>query len=112
MPFCQNCGYEYRDEVTECFDCGADLVKKYISPKDTLRDVDWVKLSRLPGTVYAEMVKGALDESNIPCVVLKSFFSSALIGQSTGLLGYESTILVPKDCVALAENIVLGMVEE
>jgi hypothetical protein len=112
MPFCPNCGYEYLDEITECFDCGADLVATYRSQEEALSEVEWVKLSKLPGTVYADMLKSALDENEIPSVMLKSFFSSALVGQSTGLIGYDTIVLVPKECVANAENIMQGMMDE
>ena len=112
MPFCPECGYEYNADITECFDCGADLVEKYRTADEMYADVEWVRLYRLPGTVYAEMLKNALQNNDVPCVLLKSFFTSALVGQSTGLIGYDSTILVPKEHVAAAEHIARGMVEE
>ncbi|MCA9743338.1 MAG: DUF2007 domain-containing protein [Deferribacteres bacterium] len=111
MPFCPDCGYEYRDEITECFDCGAELVANYRPPEDNYGTTEWVKISKLTGTVLAEMVKSALEAHEIPCVVLKSFFSSALIGQSTGLIGFESVIVVPKEHLAEAEHIVEGMTD-
>jgi hypothetical protein len=111
VPFCPRCGYEYLDDVTECFDCEADLVQRYISPDEALSGLDWVKIQKLPGTVLADMIKSALEANGIPCVILKSFFSSALVGQSTGLIGYDSTLLVPRECQSDAENIIQGMVE-
>lgn len=109
MPFCPNCGYEYEEYISECFDCGSDLVEQYRAPEASLQDVEWVKLSKIQGTVFAEMAKSALEKNNIPCVIQKSFFSSALGGASTGLSGYETILLVPKECLSEAETIVNGM---
>jgi hypothetical protein len=68
--FCPRCRYEYKSGILVCPDCGEDLVEKL--PKEAEEpnsDTSFVPLPNLPGRVYAEMVKGALEKRGIPCFI-------------------------------------------
>lgn len=70
MPFCPNCKFEYKEEVQICPDCGAVLVEKLPEqPPETLKPITYVFLKDLPSRLYAEMLKEALEEEGIPCMV-------------------------------------------
>jgi hypothetical protein len=60
-------------------------------------EIKWVPLHPLPGVIYAEMVKEALEKRGIPCVLKRDFFTSADLTwlANTGA-GLETRILVPK----------------
>ncbi len=68
MPFCPNCKYEYEPGVTICPDCGAALVDKLPEEAEP-EPVKYVYLRDVPSRLYAEMLKGALEEKEIPCFI-------------------------------------------
>ena len=66
--FCPKCRCEYEEGIENCSDCKEKLVDKL--PQDEQKipdDLKFVPLPNLPGRVYAEMVKGALEKRGIPC---------------------------------------------
>ena len=69
MPFCPDCKYEYEPEVKICPDCGAVLVDKLPEHPADQEPVKYVFLKDVPSRLYAEMLKGALEEKGIPCFV-------------------------------------------
>ena len=93
MGFCPECRVEYLPEITECPDCGAKLVDHL----PDIPDVEWVALPSVPGIVYAQMIKGALDKLDIPSYV-QSLWSSGGLGviSSTSMPGVTAKVMVPK----------------
>jgi len=69
MPFCPNCKYEYEQGVAICPDCGEDLVESLPEPEALQEPIKHVFLRDVPSRLYAEMLKGALQNQGISCVV-------------------------------------------
>ena len=85
--FCPKCQYEYTDQVYICPDCNLKLVAQLPAEKEA--DVSYVRfvpLPNLPGRIYAEMVKGALEKQNIP-----SYIQAAGIGNAYQFSGTFQT---------------------
>lgn len=102
MPFCPNCRYEYEDGVVVCSDCNEQLVDTLPYDLDALykKDVEWVAVRVLPGTVYAEMVQEVLDQERIPSRIRKTFMGAAIGTTGTGAIsGMDTTLLVPQQYV-------------
>lgn len=109
MPFCPLCRYEFVEGVEQCADCLVDLVEKLPAdqePKETFR---WVPLHSLPGPVYAEMIKEALEKQAIPCIIRKDFLSSAYGAQGTNTGGLETLLYVPEERQQESEGILNQM---
>lgn len=95
--FCPVCRYDYNPEIRVCPDCGEELIDK-LPPEEeeVVSDVSFVPLPNLPGRVYAEMVKGALEERNIPCYIRAKGVGDAY--QFPGTTPMDGTQLyVPED---------------
>ncbi len=72
----------------------------------------WVPLHSLPGVVYAEMVKEALEKNGIPCVMQKDFFTGAHLVYPTNTgAGLETILLVPEDRAQDAARILERMLD-
>ena len=69
MPFCPDCKYEYEPGVTVCPDCGAALVDRLPEQPTDQEPVKYIFLRDVPSRLYAEMLKGALEEKEIPCFI-------------------------------------------
>ena len=98
MPYCPQCRYEYLPEINKCPDCGADLVDELPEFRSSLKDIKWVALKPLPGTIYAKMVAEVLDQRQIPNYI-QSLFGSGGLGIVTGgdFPGASAKIHVPED---------------
>jgi hypothetical protein len=99
--FCPQCRYEYIDTVWICPDCGQKLVD-HIPEEDTqMVDVEkhirFVPLPDLPGRVYADMVKGALETRGIPCYVQPDGAGGVLRASGTGFPASSVQLYVPED---------------
>ncbi len=63
--------------------------------KDT--DKPWVVLRIVAGDITAEMLRGALENADIPCEIKRSMLASGLGAHSLSLAGNQATLLVPGD---------------
>ncbi len=108
MPLCPECGYEYKEGVRECPDCHRALVKdlKQEAPRD---NIELVPLHSLPGIVYAEMVKEALEKAGIKSVIKTDDLTAGLLAKGAGAAGDNCQILVDKRDKKRAEAILHSM---
>jgi hypothetical protein len=103
MAFCPECKYEFVKGIDTCPDCQVELVDAL--PDEYHPDINWVELHRFPGSIYAEMLKEALENNNIRCLLRKDPFSSAYSIQGTESGGLETTAFVPEYAAGKAKTI-------
>lgn len=113
MPFCPECKYEYHPETSECPDCGRRLVDRLpeieqesLNPKGRFKS-----LPSLPGRVYAELVKGALEAKGIPCYIRSDGIIDTLGISGTGPLNRGAKLFVPEDRYEECLQIQHGMLD-
>lgn len=109
MPFCPNCRDEYVAGIKLCAECQLELVDEL--PQERHTNVKWALLHALPGPVYAEMVKEALENEGIPCLIQKDALASAYGTQGTGMGGAETTLFVPEDRIEESKRILFQMLD-
>ena len=95
--FCPKCHCEYEAGIRVCSDCDEKLVEKLPQEEEDVPvGIKFVPLPNLPGRIYAEMVKGALEEREIPCYLRGEGVSDAY--QFSGNLPLSGVKLyVPED---------------
>jgi len=95
--FCPKCQYEYTDQVYVCPDCEIKLVEELPTEnKEIVSHIHFVPLPNLPGRVYAEIVKGALERQHVPCYILAVGVGNAY--QFSGTMPLDGVQLyVPED---------------
>ncbi len=107
MPFCPKCRYEYEAGVAVCPDCQVELTAE-LPPEPEQADEPLVELRSLPGKIYADMVKEALEKQGIPCVVKPEVLSGGLlVSGDTG----ECRIFVAARHKRRAEKILTDMMD-
>lgn len=106
MPFCPQCRSEYLQEVEECSHCRIPLVNVLEEEERS----QFVLLHTFPSIVYAEMVKEALEDSGIPCLMKSDMLTSA-IGAKGGGVGSRVRIYVPEDRVRESDEIMDQMLD-
>ena len=111
MPFCPMCKCEYVDGTEECSDCRVSLVDKLREEK-VGRDGDptFVLLHTFPSIMYAEMVKEALENRGIPCL-MKSDMLTAAYGSKGGGVASRVRIYVPEERAAESDEIMDQMLD-
>ncbi|MCF7804112.1 MAG: DUF2007 domain-containing protein [Candidatus Marinimicrobia bacterium] len=111
MKYCHSCRYEFKDEVDECPDCGVELSTEPPAP-DKYKEVEWVELYQVNGTMYAEMIKEVLDNAEIPNYLSFDFMSSAYLLRGANLVGTSGKLFVPKDFKDEALDVIEPMINE
>lgn len=104
MPFCPRCRYEYGVGIYICPDCNEKLVPvldKQFDNNSASEDFgEWVILSRLATSLMAEMIRGRLEELDIPVIVASKSGRYTPIRvtdpSSIGPAGGSYTIMVPE----------------
>jgi len=107
--FCPACRYEYTDGIRTCPDCGETLVDKLPIEEDS--KIDFIPLPSLPGRVYGDMVKGALEEKGIPCYIRSENIGDAYQAQGTFPFG-GVRIFIPENRLQEALSIQQQMMDQ
>ena len=111
MPFCPNCRYEYRPEISECPDCGERLVASLpLEPEagdDRAAPYDWTPIARITSPQYGAMILETLRAKEIPAVLTDSsghFSKIGAVGTSSfqPVAGVGTTLLVPREYIDAA----------
>jgi hypothetical protein len=88
------------------------LVDALFSDEESVSSkVRFVPLPGLPGRVYAEMVKGILDERGIPCYIRSEGIIDAYGISGTGPVNRGVRLYVPEDRVDECKDIQHGMLD-
>ncbi|RQW04651.1 hypothetical protein EH222_10860 [candidate division KSB1 bacterium] len=112
MPFCPKCHYEYVSGIVTCPDCNVPLVDKLAEErKSDPAEEEYVELHPLPGHIYAEMVKEALERADIPCILIPDMISTGLQVKGTAVPGNQMRLRVLKKDAARAEEILHTMMD-
>lgn len=67
---CPNCEYEYVDVVTQCPDCGIELVTKEDFEGHLVHHSDWIVVYTTGENYKAEMYKANLEGAGIEALIL------------------------------------------
>ncbi len=67
---CPNCEYEYVEGVTECPDCGVELVTKEDFEGHLVHHSDWIVVYTTNESYKAEMYKANLEGADIETSIL------------------------------------------
>ena len=107
MSFCPKCKYEYNQDVKKCPDCNIDLISK-LPDHEEAENISFVPLPDLPGRIYAEMVKGAFEESGISCYIRSDGVLDAFGISGTGPVSKGFRLFVPenrlKECLKILQQ--------
>lgn len=71
MPWCPQCGSEYREGFDRCSDCGAELVAAPPAAAEVVRPgPEWIAVGGYTTSEEAHLAKGLLAERGIPAAVV------------------------------------------
>ncbi len=74
-------------------------------------DIRFVPLPALPGRVYADMVRGALEDQGIPCYIRSDGIMDTLGVAGTGPVNKGFRVFVPEDALDTCRQIQEGMMD-
>ncbi|MDL2280749.1 DUF2007 domain-containing protein [Selenomonadales bacterium OttesenSCG-928-I06] len=111
MPFCPTCRVEYRQEFTECVDCGEVLVEilEPLPAFDITADTEPVLLCEIFDDIEVSMLMEVLQKEGIPAM-MKSSGAGQYLSVYMGFSKYGKEIYVPPHLVAEAREIMVGMI--
>jgi len=68
---CPNCEYEYVDGITECPDCGTELVTREVFEGNLVHPSDWVVVYTCYEKYEASMIKANLEGGGIETIIME-----------------------------------------
>ena len=111
MPFCPKCKSEYIEGIKECSDCLVPLVHEIAEEAEEEKSRGkFVLLHTFPSVVYAEMVKEALENKGISCLVKSDMLTSAYGSKGGGVFS-KVRIFVPEDRLEESDGIMNQMLD-
>ena len=110
MPYCPICRIEYRQEFTQCVDCGEMLVEilEPLPVVDIKADTEPVLLCEIFDDMEASMLVEALQTEGIPAMI-KNSGAGQYLSVYMGFSKYGKEIYVPSHLFAAAREIMIGM---
>jgi hypothetical protein len=109
MPYCPNCRFEYKEGLSKCPDCGADLVDQ-LPEEEPLENPNFVPLRNLPSRMYAQMLQEALKSEGIPSMIKSDDIAITFPSQGT-TSAVPVIILVPEKHAKRADEIADQMLD-
>ncbi len=104
MPWCPQCGAEYRAGVERCYDCDVPLQAGRPASAEPSSEAPWVRLTVVQGGVTrAHVIRGLLESAGIP-VQLRYEAAGRVYGAAFGPLG-EVEIWVPREALGRAREL-------
>jgi len=98
MPYCPECGFEYRPGHTHCPDCSVALRPGAPPEASAPPNIRLTRLSIFADPSEAEIVRAALAEADIPCLLRKHGPITGELGSVTdGITEDYAILLVPED---------------
>ncbi len=70
MPWCPECGAEYREGFTRCSDCDVALTDAPPQPAEASAGAEWVTAASYRTVEEAHLARGLLEENGIPATVV------------------------------------------
>jgi hypothetical protein len=109
MKYCEGCGSEYRDDVTRCSDCGAELVSaeemhrrgKLLPHEQDKRK--FVRVGTAEDPLTSEHLTGVIQAAHIPVL---SRSHGSVMDSITSPSGPWWEILVPEEFAARATSLI------
>lgn len=95
MPYCHECGFEYKGDLKQCPNCGTALVYKP-EGEEYVEGIDYVPLRNLPSRLYAEMIQEALKKEGIRSIIKSDDIAITFPSHGT-TSAVPVTIWVPKE---------------
>jgi hypothetical protein len=116
MPFCPDCRFEYKPDISQCPDCGSRLVDKL--PEDSSKDLqeesvqnpDFIPLKNLHTRLYAQMLQEALKSEGIISMI-KGDEGIAFRTTTSHIPVSKITIWVPQKDIERAREIADQMLD-
>lgn len=100
MPWCPQCGVEYREGFTDCSDCQVELVVD--EPGDEQLGPEWVTIGVFNSEEEAELAQGFLKDAGVSAEIVDKEMHSYPYGK--GILG-EIMLVVPPEAEEQAREL-------
>ncbi len=109
MNYCPKCGAEFYDDIKICNECDCICVdedewKRIVDERQREADEVFVKIKTVDDQFEADVIKGALEQEQIP-VLVRSFQDTSFDGIFIPQKGW-GIILVPDDFRERAKQII------
>jgi len=102
MKICPKCEYEYEDNITNCSDCGSELISLEEFNKNLVNPEDWEVVYSCSEEYEAEMIKANLEGAEIDSLIkIQKDSSFPAVGDLSII-----KVLVKKEDVEAAEEII------